>query len=389
MFLAKAFQTDPRPRQEAQTLVADHYQVSCIAWDRESEFNPIEDSDGVTVRSIHPLVIRKPSAIGLAFGVLIFQLLLVFESVRLIHHYKARPIVHAHDFNTLLPACLLKTLGLTSGFIYDSHELSYAAYEDFYGPKMGLIVRVIEERCLHYPDVIITVSPPFARYLRRFNKQTEIIYNCPRASDIPKQSKRNLREELNMPLGAFIVSFIGTINDLFPTGLFLAVASMLSQERKILFLVVGSGPLAPKFTEDSKRSNAKMMVMPQVSHEEALRYVTASDLTWAVYIKRSLNARLTIPWKLYESMACKVPLLAEDGTLTASMVANMGCGLVVKSEPAIIARSISNLSEDTELQARLRPTAGYTWEMMATRLTEIYSQIQNHREIADSRKEDA
>lgn len=101
MFLAKAFQTDPRPTQEAKTLCVSGYPVFALAWDRESKFKHIEDVDGVMVRSFSNIKLPDASPLGLGFGAIVFQMLLVLEGIRLIRELKQRPIIHCHDFNTL------------------------------------------------------------------------------------------------------------------------------------------------------------------------------------------------------------------------------------------------------------------------------------------------
>ena len=280
MFLAKAFHTDPRPRQEAKSLVEAGYSTSVIAWDREYEFKSVEEVDGVTVHSFRLVNLRRSSAIGLAVGALIFQIILLLETIRLIEQFRQRPILHAHDFNTLVPACVLKALGLTAGLVYDAHELTFAAYQDFYGPKIGQIVRVVEEWSLRFPNVVLTVSPLFAQYLRQFNDHVELIYNCPSASDVPKLTKEKIREQLSLPPYAFIVSFVGSINELFPIELFLEVATLLKNNDNIRFLVVGGGPLASKLTRMSQPIRARLTIIPYVPHETALSYVSASNLTW-------------------------------------------------------------------------------------------------------------
>lgn len=380
MFLAKAFQTDPRPRQEAKSLVEANYSVFVLAWDREHSFRPVEEVDGVTVHSFSHARLGGSSAFGLALGALIFQVLLLLESVRLVRRLKHRPIIHAHDFNTLLPGCLLRVSRLCVGLVYDSHELSYAVYSEFFGSTMGCAIREIEKRCLRYVDAVITVSAPFADYLRGFNSATEIVYNCPRASDIPRVPRRETRHELGLPLDAFIVSYVGTIRHDFALDLLLDVASSV-RDPSVQFLVVGDGPLARRLLEVARVRQARLRVLPRVSRERALRYVSASDLTWAVYQDESLNMRLTMPWKFFESLACGVPLIVEKGTVRAQLVQRLRCGLVLEGrDPRQISELIVSLASDRERYLEMcvasrNAVLGMTWEAMSCKLTEIHERL--------------
>lgn len=391
MFLAKAFQTDPRPRQEARSLVEANHSVFVLAWDRECLFPPIEKVDSVIVRSFGCVNFRRSPALGLALGAMIFQMLLVLETVRLISYFKRRPIIHAHDLNTLLPGCFLRVFRLSIGLVYDCHELSYGAYSEFFNPMMGCIIRAIEEQLLRYVDVIITVSDSVANYFRRFDRVTEVIYNCPRIEDIPKFTKEEARVRLGLPIHGFIVSFVGSIRYDCRLELLLAVASVTPNN--VHFLVVGdllgslgAGSLGLKLGEAARgASDTALTILPRVPRETALSYVLASDLTWAVYEKRarSLNASMTIPWKFFESLACGVPVIVEPGTVRAEMVREFKCGVVLESDdPNDISQVILSLAEHPDQHQKMCAEAKRTsiamkfnWEAMSVKLVDTYRQL--------------
>jgi glycosyltransferase involved in cell wall biosynthesis len=383
MFLAKAFQTDPRPRQEARSLVEAKYSVFVFAWDRERAFRPIERVDGATVYSIRQLDLRRFSSFGLVVGDIIFQMLILLGTVRLVSHLKQRPIIHAHDFNTLVPGCLLRICHLSVGLVYDSHELTYAIYSDFFGSAVGSIIRCVEQLGLRYVDTIITVSPPFAAYFLRFGRDTEVIYNCPRTSDIPRTSKPETRRELGLPSNAFIVSYVGSITSIFALDLLLATACS-TKIQNIQFLVVGDGPLAPRLRQMVKRSKAPLNLLSHVPREKALRYVLASDLTWAVYQSKSINARLTVHWKFFESLACGTPLLVQAGTFSARLVQRFGCGVILETEDGdYVAQMIMSLANDPDRHSEMCSAAksavrqmNFNWDAMSGRLVDIYRDLQ-------------
>jgi glycosyltransferase involved in cell wall biosynthesis len=245
---------------------------------------------------------------------------------------------------------------------------------------MGCAIREIEKRCLRYVDAIITVSVPFANYLRKFNPATEIVYNCPRTSDIPRLPKPETRHELGLPPDAFIVSYVGTIRHDFALDLLLDVASSVKNP-SVEFLVVGDGPLARGLLETATVRQARLSVLPRVSRERALRYVSASDLTWAVYKGESLNMRFTMPWKFFESLACGVPLIVEEGTLRAEFVKRLRCGIVLEGrDPHQISELIVSLASDRKRYHEMRVASnnaalGMTWETMSCKLTETYERL--------------
>jgi glycosyltransferase involved in cell wall biosynthesis len=390
MLLAKTFQRPdvPRSRQETKTLLEVGYPVYVFAWDREGEVPAVENVDGAMVRSFRALKLTKFSGrqrFGLALGGMIFQTLLFFQTVKLISQLKQRPIVHAHDVNTLLPACFLRILRLCSALVYDCHEFTYGVYHEWFNVIVASVVRIIEERCVRHADAVITVSDPIAAYLRRFNPATETIYNCPRIQDIPKLSKKEARTRLGLPIQAFIVSSVGMIRYDCRLDLLLAVASS-TKEQDVHYLIVGDGPLASQIRHAAREAgHACLTVLPRVPREVALCYVLASDLTWAVYRNRveSLNPRMTIPWKFFESLACGVPVIVEPGTVRAKLVKELKCGIVLESDdPNYISQVISSLAKDHHQPNNMGAEAKYasralrfSWEAMSTRLTGVYRRL--------------
>jgi glycosyltransferase involved in cell wall biosynthesis len=384
-FLAKAFQTDSRVRQEAKSLVEANYSVFVLAWGKAGKFKSIENVDGAVVHSYFPDIPR--SRVGLAFGAVVFQIVLLLESLGLITRFGQKPIIHAHDFNTLLPGCLLALFRLPAALVYDAHELSYAAYGEFFSSTIGSLIRVIEARFVRFVDVIITVSPEFARYYRRFNREMEVIFNCPRASDIPKVSRRDARKRLGLAVDAFIVSYVGTVRYDSNFDLLLRVARVLKGDERIQFLVVGGDARARNLSPDAmhltREAGGRVVYVPYVCREEALAYVAASDLTWAIYDKRSLNMRLTLPWKLFESLACHVPVIVDKGTARAGFVERFRCGIIAETEdPDRLSELIVLLADNPDrLHESMLPdtqlAAEFTWEAMSRRLVGIYREITN------------
>jgi glycosyltransferase involved in cell wall biosynthesis len=381
MFLAIAYQKDDRPRQEAKSLVDAGYSVFVLSWDRDREFKSVETMDGATVLSTRLMDLRRFSSLGLNVGALVFQVLLVVKTVRLISRLRRRPIIHVHDFNTLLPGCFLRAVRLCVSLVYDSHELSYAAYSEFINPALGLVVDTIERRCLRYAETVITVSEPLACYLRKSSPVVEVIYNCPRASEIPRVTKPDARRELGLPIDAYIVSYVGTIRYDCRLDLLLEVASMLWEESHIQFVVVGWGVLASEFQEAIRRTRARLTLIPYVPHARALCYVTASDLSWAVYEKRSLNSRIGAPWKVFESLACGVPVIVESRSFRARLVEKFGAGLVLDADdPQHVSMLVSGLAKDPLKQHNAscgakKAAVGFDWETMSPKLIDIYRRL--------------
>jgi glycosyltransferase involved in cell wall biosynthesis len=394
VLVAKGYQIPelPRAKQEAETLSQAGYQVFVIAWDRYAEFPVLENIGGVIVHSIRSVNLSSFSKAGLILGGLLFQVLMFLETMKLILELEQRPIIHAHDINTLPVACLLRRIHLCSGLVYDCREFTYGVYYEWFNVLVASFVRVIEERLLRYVDTIITPSDSIASYLRKFNQSTEIIYNFPRLADIPQVSKKEARMVLGLPRDAFIISFVGGIRYGCMLDLLLAVASK-SGGRGVHYVVVGEGPLASDFRKAAKQAiNAPLTVMPRVPREAALLYVTSSDLTWSVYQQgpESLNQRVALGWKLFESLACGVPVLVNADTLSAEFVTRFKCGIVFAGDNPdrmlqLILDFAGNPDQFREISRAAKNVSNamdLNWEAMGTKLLGIYRRVSEQGGVA-------
>jgi glycosyltransferase involved in cell wall biosynthesis len=387
MLVAKGFQIPefPRAKQEAETLSKAGYRVSVVAWDRYAEFPALENTNGIIVHSIRSANLTKFSKAGLMIAGLLFQVLMFVKIVKLIRNFKERPIINAHDINTLPVACFLRRIHLCSGLVYECREFTYGVYYEWFNLLVASIVRVIEERLLRYADAIITVNDWIAGYLNRFNQATDVIYNCPRLTDLPQISKKEARKILGLPLDTFIVSYVGGIRYGCMLDLLLKVASM-TRGQDIHYVVVGEGPLASEFRRAARQiSGASLTVAPRVPRNIALLYVRSSDLTWSVYQQRpeSLNERTALGWKLFESLACGVPVIVNANTLSAQLVKRFKCGLVFEgNNPDEMVQLILGLSANTnqflEMSRKAMHTSttmNFNWETMGSKLLATYRRI--------------
>jgi len=387
MLVAKGFQRPdlPRARQEAKSLSDAGYRVFVLAWDRYGEFRELENVEGTTVHSFSTPRLPRFSKFGLALGGMLFQITIVFQALRLINGLKQRPIIHAHDINTLLPGYFLRVIGLGCALVYDCREFTYWIYSEWFHPLVGASLRGIEQACLRHVDAVITVTEPIADYLRRFNQRVELIYNCPVTSEIPKLTKREARIQLGLPANAFIVSFVGAIRYGCRLELLLTLAAE-TQMDNVHFLVVGDGPLGPAFREAARGiPKTRFSVIPMVPHPTALSYVLSSDLTWIVHQNRaeSVSERLALPWKLFESLACGVPVIVEANTFQAKLVSEHKCGIVLENDdPTYVSESIMSLARDQTHHGQMSEAArgvssslGFTWEAMSRRLMIVYARL--------------
>jgi glycosyltransferase involved in cell wall biosynthesis len=382
ILVAKAFQTPdvPRAAQEAYTLSKNH-PVFVFAWDRYVEYPSWEVRGNVEVSSSHIGNLKKFSKLGLIFGGLIFQIAIALETVKLVKRLERRPIVIAHDINTLPVACFLKILGFASAVVYDCRELTFAIYSEWFNSAVGSFMSTIERKLLRYVRAVITVSDGIARYFARYNCHATVVYNCPKLSDVPLYSRIEARKDLGLPADDFIISCVTTLR--YGCGLEILVeASKRLLGTHIRILIVGDGPLRSWLDgEASLVDKDHLVIVPRRPRSVALKYVKASDLTWVVYTEGSLNGSVGMPWKLFESIACGVPVVVEPNTLRSRFVQTRGCGIVLdNTNPIEVADAFYRLSTNkrgyNQIRERTKRLSGrYTWERESKKLLKILAAI--------------
>ena len=145
----------------------------------------------------------------------------------------------------------------------------------------------------------------------------------------------------------FVVSYFGSIGISHGVENILACAKCLLDHREILFLIVGEGArkhVCLKLKEDDKLDNVQ--IWDNQPREKIPELINASN----VFLVSHINAPVFntfIPSKMFEGMACEIPLLAAVAGDAAEIVNASKAGIVVEREnPKDMADAIIRLYEN-------------------------------------------
>jgi glycosyltransferase involved in cell wall biosynthesis len=393
MLLAKPYVTDTRVRNEAESLAGAGYQVTVLSWDRSGSQPREMVVDNVRSISFRLLQRSDFSKAAYALSAVLLQLYCTAWGVA---NMKNRYVVHANDFNTLLAGVLLKTIqGGRVKLVYDCHELTPSAYAEWYGVPVGLLAGAMERLFLRFVDDTITVSPPIRDYLTRVSEApVTVVYNTIRTSAVPARDKKWWREKLG--LDGLVVSYVGLLRQDVGLDELIGAARHFkgSGTPAISFLVVGDGPDLKRIKADARGLEDYVKFVPRVPHAEALGYVVASDISYAVYRNKDVaaddknyalvtgNSRIALPWKVFEAMACGTAVLVRDGTYTWDFVNDLGFGL--SGGGGATAEIIQTLEGVLHNPGRVEAMSGaarehfedeYNWERMGERLVDVYDSV--------------
>ncbi|MHB1907787.1 MAG: glycosyltransferase [Nitrososphaerales archaeon] len=284
--------------------------------------------------------------------------------------------------------------------IYDCREYTPSEYGQFYGFTLGMAIGAVEQIFVKFVDAIITVCVPLKNYLCRISRcPVVVLYNTIYRSDVPIEGKEACRKQLN--LDGLVVSFVGVVRRSAALKELIEAARELERRgnRNINFLIVGSGPDYNEIRSFAKGLEHRIRFAPQVSHDQALKFVIASDLTYAVYRSaeaRTLNKkqmlisennRVAMPWKMFESMACGTPILVIENSSAWEFVKELGFGLSVRSgtsaeivEKLEYAANNSNYLIKMASVARSQFLSSQNWDEMSKILVSLSDRLLNEKQ---------
>jgi glycosyltransferase involved in cell wall biosynthesis len=389
MVLAQTFATDARVRREAKALADSGYSVKIVSWNREGE-RPLEERlDQCRVLNIRlgkstAVSISRSSRLHYCIAALVFQLVILISVVREIARVHTL-VLHAHDFNTLPGSVIAKKLFRSRVLlVYDSHELTPAIYQEWYGDLISGIVGRLELTAIADVDSMLAASEAIFRHLRRSTSvPAAVFYTCPAIDEIPKIPRAVAKVKLGLS-GSFVVLFAGKVRQDFAIDMMFNAAHNLKRKgcSEFKFVFVGFADTMSWVASRAVKEGVDSLFVFKgfLPYQELLLHYLGSDLCFAVTRDLGLNTRTMISIKLFESMACGLPVLAREGTAVAGIVQKYGCGIVVK-EGSDFAEELIRLSRsESMLQVLGQSGRGafvteYNLGRMQTRLLRVYAEM--------------
>jgi glycosyltransferase involved in cell wall biosynthesis len=150
--------------------------------------------------------------------------------------------------------------------------------------------------------------------------------------------------------------------------------------RGLHLVFVGDGVLRPQVEQAAKALPDRVIYLGKILYEEVAQVVSHAVVSY-VPIAMPKNEMMHSPLKLYESMACGVPVIASD-TIGISEVVNAArCGVLVKpGDPDAIVRATLQILADPilarEMGMRGREAAveRYSWRARSRQRREVIEQ---------------
>lgn len=391
--LTQDTEVDRRILQEARALAAAGHEVSVLAR-AEGTADGEETVDGVRVGRVAVLGrdprfrrlyrvagLARGSAAAAAWGVLTGR---QTYAVRALPLAIAQPadVYHAHDLNTLEVAARAAS-AVGAGLVYDAHELFAEIANPWIRVRRGAWRR-LERRLLPRVDAALTVNDLIARELARRNgvAPPEVVLNCPeRPADFdPAQYRGLLQRRLGLADDHPVVLFHGWLARHRGLEDLVRCAPLLPDGSVVL---LGAGSYRPRLERLAARhGRGRVRFLDPVPQRELLAHCASAAAGVIPYRAVDLNHVYSSPNKLFDLIAARVPIVANDLPYLRRVVGGEGLGVVARLDgPEAYARAVAAILEQagdgSELRRNLSAAAArYTWEREKEKLLAIYARLE-------------
>ena len=286
-----------------------------------------------------------------------------------------------------------RTAGAHGRFVYDVADLHTESARLVKLPEiLRALVRRREGRLVRAAAGVLAATPAMAAEVaRRFAVATPVVLlNCPPAWHLetpgPIPSDR-LARALGIGAGPErrpIVLYQGAFRvDQGIEELVAATDDPALRATGAVVAFLGFGQLASWLHDQAARRPGRLVVLPAVPEAELLDWTAGADVAFVGAPPRTLNQRLTLPNKLFQSIMAGVPIVVGEGTehcrLTQAEAVGRCCDV---DRPASVAAAIvALLDADPAVRAALRTHCRavalekYSWEATSGGLVDLYRRL--------------
>ena len=251
------------------------------------------------------------------------------------------------------------------------------------------VVRRREKRWARDAAAFLAVSDPVADLVERrwAVPRPTVLWNCPPAwrpeHPEPIPSDR-IRAATGIEAGRPIVLYQGGFSvDRGVEELIAAAISPRLMELGAAAVFMGYGRLETTIAQAVAAHPGRIYLLPAVRPDDLLPWTASADVAFVGQPPRTLNQRMNLPNKLFESIMAGVPVVVSEGNEQCRLTRAEGIGVCTDiDDPDAVAAACASLlsmptSEQRALRAHCRSVAlaRYTWDHTAVGLVELYRRL--------------
>jgi glycosyltransferase involved in cell wall biosynthesis len=302
-------------------------------------------------------------------------------------------VFHAQSL-IVLPVVRTASRRLGGRFVYDVADYHTEAARLARMPWiLREVVRRRERRWARDASAFLAVSDPVADLLvRRWGiPRPTVLWNCPPAwrPDEPGPiASDRIRAATGIEEGRPIVLYQGGFSvDRGVEELVAAATSPRLMELGAAIVFMGYGRLETFIAEAVSAHPGRIYLLPAVRPDDLLPWTASADVSFVGQPPRTLNQRMNLPNKLFESMMAGVPVVVSSDNEQCRLTSAEGVGRCADiDDPDAIAAACADLlmaplADRRALRAHCRAVAleRYTWEHTSVGLVNLYRGLAEQR----------
>ena len=298
-------------------------------------------------------------------------------------------VFHAQSL-IVLPVVREAARRLHGRFVYDVADYHTEAARLARMPRVVReVVRRRERDWARDGSAFLAVSDPVADLVvRRWGvPRPTVLWNCPpawRADEPGAIGSDRIREATGIEPGRSIVLYQGGFSvDRGVEELVAAATQPRLMELGAAVVFMGYGRLETFIADAVTENPGRIYLLPAVRPDDLMPWTASADVSFVGQPPRTLNQKMNLPNKLFESIMAGVPVVVSTGNEQCRLTSAEGVGSCVDiDDPAAIAAACADLlsapaDERQALRSHCREVAlsKYTWDHTAVGLIELYRKL--------------
>lgn len=301
---------DPRVQKYCDYLAKENIDYCIFCWDRDMKFS----NDRLHI------YFRKKAAYGTglknALSILSFN---KFLFKQLYKHRKTYKVIHACDFDTILPAIFFK-LFFRKTVIYDIFDW-FVDSRHFKNELIKRCILLIEKIALCFSDAVVICDEERKFQLNHIPRRLWILPNIPNFDYSNSLEERDNIKQSNI----ITLSYVGTM----PADRGIDKLLECVKNNPFLKLNIAGFGIMSKLVQEYSDKYSNIHFYGTVPYEKGIQIMANSDIIIAIYEKTVLNNVYAAPNKYYEGLYLGKPILTTQGTLVGNHTQKHKTGFVI------------------------------------------------------------
>lgn len=359
---------DPRVEKEVLTLLKKGKDVKILAWNREKNLKLKKEIKKIDEYQCEIINLGIKAGYGLGFKQNLIPLI-KFQLKILKYLYLNRKnidIIHACDFDTVIPAYIISRL-FNKKYIYDIFDYYVDAYS--VPNKLKKIVKYIDNYMITNANhVILCTEKRIEQINKNKNTNITIVHNSPKKIifDGEKIESQKLK-----------ICYVGILGK---GRLLKELMEVISENKNYELHIGGFGNLDVLVKEFSERYK-NIKYYGRLEYSKTLNLEAKCDVMLALYDPKNRNHYYAAPNKFYEALMLGKPLIMAENTGMTEVIEKLKCGeLIHFSKEGLklgLDKLVTRKNEFYKMKNKMQREyeENYSWEIMEKRILKIYEEI--------------